>query len=487
MNPRLGAVAFLGALAACGSRSGFDDGTDDASVADAGGGGAIVPPALDSGVAPAALPDAAIVRPCHFVRTGDPFRTIAFDQPTYSFHQDGMLLRASGAGTHVVQLGSVEGIRTGVWDDPPIWAAEYDVATWPPSIVHPQTQLFQSMHDPADLVELPNGKLGLAWWFDNDGLGPHGVRYRTLDANSWALDPERFLVENAGTWTRLEPSREPDVFVSAYEMQAYYVDGGQSSAGWLGFFGADGAPRGEPLALWTNGSMEYGLTLPTATVARTSSDVLVGLAFPTCDEGNASPFCEARSIVILRVVAAGTGGAPHLEKASSVPVRDTHKIPYNAHLLSDGADHSWLTWWELDAPVDGGGATTERYLYGVPLTGAGALAGPIESFYVDEGTPYDYFPTRVPSIGPLGLVYPINRTIPLDGSSQREIHLVHRQLEATSPVEDITWTTPFTSFPVAVAQIASARSLVVAYSTYPDDSARGFGELVKYGCSEDAR
>ena len=482
------ALVTLGAVAACGARSNtLDDGSGDtvvivpqvpAAPADAA---ATVPPA-DAGHDAA---DAAPPLPCHLVRTGDPYKTIAFSEPTYSFRQDGVLARpaTATAGPHVVQFGNVYGQRTGVWDDPPIYAAEYDVSTWPPTVVRDPIELFQSMHDPADLVALPNNQLALVWWFDNDGIGPHGVKFRTIDGASWQMAPDRFLVENGSNWSRpvLTPAR--DALVATYEMPATPADGGYVDTAWVGVFGTDGAARGAPLPLWTNTTSSYGSYLPTSTVARTGTDVLVAVAFPSCGDGNASPYCSANAIVVLRLVDATT--SPHLARVAEVPIRDAARMPSGARLLADGEERTWLTWWETLRPTDGGTAG-DSYLYAVPLSTSGAPTGPIESWFVtDPRNMSDYFATRAPLAGPLGTFYPVDIAVPTDGGSTREVHLLHRQRDVTAPLEDIVLPTGYTAFPAAVAQIPETRSLIVSYSTYPPGSTRGYGEIVKYGCQED--
>src|SRR6185312_6885840 len=84
--------------------------TPDASIADAGveDDGAIADAAPDADAAPPPVP-------CHLVPSGDAFTTVAMDAGQ-RFTNDAVIT----LGSHFVQVGSVGGIRTGGWDDPPI-------------------------------------------------------------------------------------------------------------------------------------------------------------------------------------------------------------------------------------------------------------------------------------------------------------------------------------------------------------------------------
>lgn len=445
----------------CGAAEPPDAGPDDAdSPADAGAD---------------ASADARPALPCHLVPDGEPFESIAFAEPTYSFRHDALLLRRGGS--RVVQVGTVEGMRTGVWQDPPMYGAEYDVSTWPPTVTHDPTQLFHSTHEPVDLTELPDGKLALAWRFDNDGQSPNLARYRTLDAASWALGADRVLLDDGSDWTRLEPGPGDDRLVSAYR-NSTQTDGGWRVEGWLGSFGFDGAPLGEPLSLWSIESGAFESPMPLHAVARAGSTVLVAIAFAACE--GTSPYCEARSIVLLR---AANG---KLERAGAVPIADPAKSVPKLHLGSDGAGHTWLVWWEAEYPADGGGSD-QRYLYGLPIGPDGTPAGPTERWYQDDSAQrFELFAPRQLSVGPLGVVQPVARYPNADaGATTREVHLIHRSLDGDAPVEDVTFETPSTAFPVAVAQVASPRALIVGYSTYAPGATNGRGELRRFVCRED--
>jgi hypothetical protein len=380
---------------------------------------------------------------------------------------------------HVIQYGNVDGIRTGVWQDPPIYAAEFDVTTWPPTRVRAPTELTSSMHTPADLVELPNGKLGLTFWFDNDGNGPSGVRYRTLDAATWALDPEGFLLPSGAGWTRPVLTADKTGFFSTYELTVPSPSDFRFAAR-LGVFGFDGAPKGAPLTLWEKEGLPFTAVRPElASAARFGGDVVVAAAFTSCENGGA--YCEARSIVLLRATASG------FEKIAAIAVVDPTREPKVPLLVSDDGDHRWLLWSEMDVPPDGGSSTV-RAVYAVPLAQSGAPAGPVERWDTDLQSAYAVdFPVREPSVGPLGLVLPLQRYPSPDGAfpHEREVHLLHRQLDVQEPVEDITFTTPFTFAATEVAQIASPRSLVVGYSTWDPTLSNGHGEMRKYVCRED--
>src|SRR5512140_1219989 len=249
------------------------------------------------------------------------------------------------------------------------------------------------------------------------------------------------------------------------------IDGGPASVSSLGVFGTDGAP-GPTVPLWSSTSPDYSQGLPTESLARTGAETLLALAFPSCD-GITSDLCTPNTIVVARVVASATSA--RVERVAVVPIRDPAKQPSGMRLLADGADETWLTWWEADRPRDGGTAT-DAYLYAMPLTAGGQARGPIESWFVVPDTRLlsDYFPTRAQLAGGLGTFYPVDLYVPADGgATTREVHVLHRQRDAIAPIEDVVVTTRATSFPAAVLQLAAQRIVVVATSTYPVGSTKG--------------
>lgn len=409
--------------------------------------------------------------PCHLVERGAPFHGVSFADPAHAFTQSGLLARSTGA--HVVQYGPVSGVRTGTWQDPPIFAAEYDVSSWPPSPTHEPTQLFHSMHMPADLIELPSGKLALSWWFDNDGpSGPMGIRFRTLDASSWALDADHFLAEGGSNWTRPEVGVERAWFASAYRQQrideagARYVYEDR-----IGVFDFDGEEQ-RVLPLWELGdSVE---SQPLTSMRRTESSLLLATAFGSC-EGVLSPLCEPRSLRSFRVDADG------LHEVAAIPTADPSVKIIKMDLLGDGSQHTWLTWWEADALPPTGG-TRVKHLLAQPLTADGALAGPLERWHVEDAA---LDSSRAPaSIGALGVVYPVSLAVPDAGSSLREVHLLHRQLDQDDALESLSFTTPIVSV-IETVQLTAPRRLLVGYSTRADDGGPTHGELRQFVCRED--
>jgi hypothetical protein len=421
-------------------------------------------------------------KPCHLVPSGAPARTLAFAEPTYSFRQNGLLARKGS--TRVVQYGNVNGIRHGVWDDPSIYAAEYDVATWPPREIHGPTMLYYSMHDPADLLELPNGKLGMAWLCDNDGQGPYGTRFRTFDATTWQLDPDRIFIPSFGTMSppTLLPAGDR---IAAFHTRSMRLDGGARTAGVLGLFDLTGEALGAPPVAWTATTATDApyITMPQATVGRSGGGMLVAIAFATCDAEIRSPYCEASSVVVLRLVEQ-TGAPPSLVKVASLPTRGPAKVPDDPHIFSD-ASHTWLTWWEADGPKDGG-SSSDRYLYGVPLTESGAVDGPIESWFASDRIGVSAYSTRYPSVGPLGVIYPVDLYARSEAGTTRESHVIHRPIDG-GPIEEVVVTSAASWFPIGAVQIEEPRLLVFGYSTYPPDGgARGYAEMVRFACREDS-
>lgn len=411
------------------------------------------------------------VGPCHLVERDEPFRGVAFDNPSYSFTQSGLLAR--GDGTHVVQYGPVAGVRTGDWQDPPIFAAEYDISTWPPTPLHAPTQLFHSMHMPSDLIELPNGKLALSWWFDNDGpFGPMGVRFRTLDANTWALDADRFLVEEGSDWTRPEVGVDQTSFASAYRKKRVSEDGARYLYDdRVGVFGFDGSER-KTLPLWDLGASVENQ--PLTSMRRAGSTLLLAAAFGSC-EGVISTYCEPYSLVVFRV------GADDLQRVTAIPLADPSKLARNPSLLGDRANHTWLVWWETDAVP--AADSQVKHLLAQPLATDGTPSGPLERWLVED----EWVDTsRQPaSVGSLGIVYPVSVDVANAGHPLREVRLLHRQLDQDEPLEAITFTSAVVS-QIETVQLTAPRRLLVGYSTRDSNGGGGsYGELRSFVCRED--
>lgn len=443
----LGLGTVFGAAAACGARTPLAQGE----------------PAADASLAVDATPP----RPCHLVSVGEPFRSIVGPTPTAWFRHDGLL--ASGA-SRVVQFGDVEGFRTGVWQDPPIFAAEYDVTSWPPVTVHPATSWAESMHPPADLLALPDGRLDLTFWFDNDGVGPSGVRTRPIDAASFKPGAERFLAENA---TVGAPPVLAGDSVAALLHRTVTEDGGSRLESRLARFDFDGNARPDALVLW---SATPGHD-PAEATARTRSDLLVALAFSTCDGVRGAP-CEIGTIVLQRL---RTDGTTRLEKVGSVALQGAGRALSMPRIATDRGTQNWLTWWE-QTPLDAG--APEMYLFGIRLSSAGVPQGAVETWWSGTDVHPSAFDARQIECGALGTIYPVRRLVTVDGGGPfSETHFVHRPID-DGAIEELVVTTQSTySAPVGVA-VATPRAFVVGDSS---SSAGGpsFGELRKWVCAED--
>jgi hypothetical protein len=85
----------------------------------------------------------------------------------------------------------------------------------------------------------------------------------------------------------------------------------------------------------------------------------------------------------------------------------------------------------------------------------------------------------------LGIVYPVivNGTDDA-GVASESVHLLHRQLDVTAPLEDIVFARAATGFPAVAVQTAAPRSLIVGYSSY-GDAGVGYAALARYVCAED--
>jgi hypothetical protein len=465
----LPALVLLG----CGARSGLDaDRSGESAFADAG----MPAPDASRGARPDAGPPDAGWRtgPCHLIQTGEPFRTITFDEASHAFRAEGLLARRGGPdeSLRVVQYGYVDGMRTGVWQDPPIFAAEVDVSTWPPRPVQPQTELTRSMHHPADLIELSNGKLALSWRYDNDGHGPVGIRYRTLNASTWRLDPERFLVEESIRWSRLE-------LVAADTMASVYERDGTT---WIGTFTLDGAERAEAVPLWRLVPGRAGPWAPTVSVTSTRAGTLLAVSFFDCDEYE-SRYCTSRSIVVARVVL-GRDGTADLVPVETVSAVDPDAIPVHPHLITDHADHLWLTWWEV-VPTPPDDVPVVYDLHAAPLTPAGVLDGPVQRWLTDTEEHVPSSP-RVSSGGELGILHVLTRVVePEPETHHREITLTRRSIESGDVLDELVFTTARTTSGVSAVQFARPRKVIVGYSSYEGDREHGYGALIQYECEED--
>jgi len=408
-------------------------------------------------------PDLAQPKPCHLVADGDPVVTFQYPDPRDNWHSEGLLASAApGATRRVVQVGSVK-LRFGGWDDDAIWAAELDVSRWPPTTVHAPTEFFVSMHTPAAMLEVAPGLYGLAWFWDNDGLGPQGIRYRAIDATSWTLRPDRFLVENARFFvTPVALGDGSGRFVTLTDQR-----GSTSRA--LGLFGSDGSlVASQPLyESMVNADFSFG---------RTSSDVLAAVTKRSCSTSDAGTTCDTTGVDLFRVDPKAPGGAL-LQPISTVTTPIASRSIGSVRILSDQAEHHFLTWWESGAD--------RAVVYAMPLTATGRQAGPVEVWW---NGPSGAWPLGG-SVGPLGVVYAVATSAPTDlAAGRRDVHLLVRQLVADAPVEETLFSTAYTGYAVGLVQLDAPRALVVGYSSYPDsDPSSGYGLLRRYACAEDGR
>ncbi len=489
-------------LASCGARSGLTEPSPDPSGLDASLGPNVLDaqvddarvdePQVDASGADVAdvAPDAvrAPAPPCHLVASGPPAQTVTFTQATYYFHQDGLLLRAVSAGDapHVVQFGRVPGAGDDGWDDPAIYAAEYDVSTWPPREAQPPTAISDAVEGPSNLVELAGGRLLFTWSLQAEygGFGPPDVFSHVADGLPWQLGATQTLLRNAGGLSTPALGAAGDGFWGGYT--AYDVgDAGPDTAfppllgiyGELGWFDVAGSQMASP-PLWsitTAGASATASLNPS--VLRTVTDTLVVVAFGDCSGAVMSAFCEASSLVVLRVIGGQGGGASSLEEVASLPLQNEADVVQSPLLIGDQAGHNWLTWWE--SPTTDAGPVGPWSLYAIALTDAGAPASPIESWFSSDSSS-----SGQPSVGPLGVVYPVVTAVPGDSGDLWEVHLIHRQLDVVAPVEDVSFTTT-SAISVTPVQVAEPRSLVVGYSTSSPSQSKEHGELARFVCSED--
>jgi hypothetical protein len=452
----------------------------DAGEADAGSSATV-----DARADAEAEAEAGPAKPCHLVASGDAVQSVTFSQQGYAFRQEGLFLRSASSGPpHVVQYGAVAGAGTDGWGDPALYAAEYDVSVWPPREVHVPTRFSDADENGSYLVELPGNQLFFAWGLqvDNGGIGPPDILFQTADATSWQLGAQGTLVKHATAASPPTLAAKNDGLLLAYtQVLVDSIGYATSLSGAVASFAFDGSARSDAAATW---ALTSGF-IPQQDLARTTNGVLTVVAFDDCAAGLSSVYCEPHSIVVLRVVEPTESSALVLQKVASVPVQNADNAVETPGLFSDQNGHDWLTWWE--APRTDAGAAPPQNLYAVPLTSAGAPSGPVESWFASDHLGWATFGVWPPSVtvGPLGTIYPVATYLSDDAGALRHVHLVHRQLDVTAPVEDITFVTAETTYTVVAVQIADPRSVIVGYSTYPP-GANGCGELARYTCAEDA-
>jgi hypothetical protein len=473
-------------VAGCGSRSGvLGDApldaalgvTVDGSVADAHG-------SIDASDAGDAGVDAS--PPCHLVPGGDPFTSIAFPKdPGWSFHQTGLVLRTAPDGSpHVVQLGAVDGAGNDGWGDPAFYAAEYDVSVWPPRQVQPPTPISLALDGAAFALTLPDNRVLFAWDFNPDwGPSTWTTFYSIADGAPWHLSSPSPLVSNAAANTVPTLSTTGNRLVLGYERDVY-GDAGMGGPppvveydGMMSSLAFDGTPAGPPSTLWSLNPADHGPFVRSALV-RTRTTDLVATYFASCGPGITSAYCEPATFVLTKVDPSGA-----VQKVGSVqPESESDEIEIH-HLASDGQGHNWLVWTEA-ARLDGGMQVGPQHLFAVPLTDEGAPSGPVEAWYASSYTT----PGTGVTVGPVGAIDPLSIGVLTDSGDVREIHLVHRQLEAQAPVEDVSFTTASTEYGASTVQIAEPRSVIVAFSSYPPGAqydTQGYGALARYVCAED--
>lgn len=395
-------------------------------------------------------PDLAVPppKPCTLRSAGDPVKTITYDNPQSSWHSEGLLARSS---KEVIQYGSVS-LRFGGWDDPAIIATALDVSSWPPMVTRAPTQLFFSMHSPASLFELAPDKLGLTWSFDNDGVGPQGVEFETVDISSWSTTSNVTL-----TPTMWGQGRPLAIGNAQFAMSIL-----SDNHALLAIFDQ----TGKQLVSAQLGQSEI------ATLEKPGNDLLAVVPYTTCGDGDAAS-CSPHSLVVMR--ANRTASALTLDPVTTIAARNPAAQIRTPQLVSDHDRFHFLTWWEQDDTVG--------YLFAVPLSAAGQVAGPVEVWF----TTTHIAGPALASIGSVGVVIPVVIHLQTDaGGYTREIHLIQRQLTVDAPVNDLTIDALESSFVVASQQLDDPRALIVGYNDYPGISgSAGFGMLAKYVCEED--
>jgi len=409
------------------------------------------------------LADLAIPsKPCHLIANGTPTDTLHWDDPQSGWRNDGLQVVA---GTrHVVHYGNVQ-LRFGGWSDPAAHTREYDVSTWPPTAVAADTELSFSMHAPSHMYQPDNGNIGAIWFSDNDGGGPSGVRFRSIVPGSWALGPDIFLAENSQLMSA--PVQRGDQFAIIHK--PYNWTNPTVLYPLVSLFDRDGK-RGPAVEL--TGVTGYS---DQVTLGNTGSDLYAVTINYTC----VGDMACTQTLEVLRVKGTSTVS---LEKTTSIAVPISGASASNPLLVSDHAQHHFLTWWET------GDART--ILYALPIHADATRAGPPEVWL---STPYQATTSQAfPSIGPLGVVYPVALALPPpDGGNWYlgEVHLLQRQLVENAPVLDtvITSDTGLSSYGVASVQLDNPRTLILGYSEYSaTPTTKGaYGRLARFTCSED--
>jgi hypothetical protein len=472
-------------LAACGGRSGvLGDAPFDAAPGATEGG--LIADATASVDARDAGVDAGPA-PCHLVPAGDPFPTMAFPgQPTWSFFQQGLVLRTMADGTpHVVQFGGVENAGNDGWNDPALYAAEYDVSVWPPRVVQAPTAISLAQQGEAFAVVLSGDRILFSWPLEIDygGLGPWTILDRKADGIPWQLGNQERLVNNAMNPTAPAVAASGDSFALAYT----YQDVGDASTstelptllandGRISPFTRDGTPTAAPTQFW-NAVKGAPWSEVGSALARTRTTNLLATYFPSCNADVESAYCEAGAFVIL---SAGADGA--LEKVAALQPQSASDGVAWLDLASDAQGHNWLTWVESAAAA--GSTVGPSYLFAVPLTDEGVPAGPMEAWVATSAFPYAT--NAGSSVGPIGAIEPLALSSTTDaGDRLREVHLVHRPLAPEAPVEDVTFTIAWEVYPPNVVQTVEPRGIVAAYATYPDAGPTS-GSLVRFLCAEDS-
>jgi hypothetical protein len=397
-----------------------------------------------------AAPDLSLPppRPCTLRPAGDPVHTVGYDDARSSWHCEGLLARGP---KEVIHYGSVS-LRFGVWDDPAIIATSLDVTSWPPVATRSATQFFYSMHSPASLFELAPGTLALTWSFDNDGNGPQGVLFETIDDGSWS--PSSSVQLTPVMWGQGRPLA---------------LGGGQFAMTIM-----SNANQYLLAILDQTGKLLQSAPLGQSNIPaleKPHDDLFAVVPYGSCVDGGAAT-CSPSSMVVLR---ANLGSnALTLDEVARIPARNPAMTISAPQIISDHDRFHFLTWWEGDL--------TAGYLFAVPISPAGQVAGPVEVWFT---TTHAAAPGQA-SIGAVGAVVPVVTWLSSDAGQVREIHLIQRQLTVDAPVTDLSFGALDSSFVVASQQLDDPRALLLGYNDYPQISgAAGYGVLRKYVCEED--
>ena len=428
----------------------------------------------DPGVIPTENNDLAVnldlappSKPCHLVSVGAAVQTMHFDNPQSQWRCEGVL--GLPENRHVVHYGTVQ-LRFGGWSDPAIHAREYDVSVWPPTPVAAESELSASMHSPPTMYLPLPGTMGVVFWTDNDGGGPVGVKYRTITPGSWTLGPDLFLAENHALLSNPVETSKGDQFALVTSAPAWPILPSSPPGTYVSTFTVDGSLLQRQLIGPAQNRDNIAL-------GRTDSTILLVTTGSTC---NGDAGCTNTSFEVQRVTGGNSTTAPiTLEPAASIKAPISGSTATGLNLLSDHDGHHFLTWWEY------GDART--ILYAMALHADGKPAGPAEVWL---STPYlPYTRQATPSIGPLGVVYPVALSIAVDaGGYLQETHLLQRQLVENAPINDTVLVSHRSSWAIATTQFDNPRTLILGYSDYAfmSDKIGGYGMLAKFTCEEDA-